>query len=65
MKIHSIISSVVMLAFMSATVCSYAQNGTNSPYSRYGFGVMNDRSQGFNKGMAGVAQGFRDPTIVN
>ena len=38
MKIHSIISSVVMLAIMSATVCSYAQNGTNSPYSRYGFG---------------------------
>lgn len=42
-----------------------AQNGVNSPYSRYGFGIQSDRSMGFNKGMAGVAQGFRGGSIIN
>ncbi len=42
-----------------------AQNGINSPYSRYGFGMQSDQSMGFNKGMAGVAQGFRDGQIIN
>lgn len=42
-----------------------AQNGVNSPYSRYGFGIQADRSMGFNKGMSGVAQGFRDGQIIN
>lgn len=42
-----------------------AQNGVNSPYSRYGFGIQSDRSMGFNKGMSGVAQGFRDGSIIN
>ena len=42
-----------------------AQNGINSPYSRYGFGIQSDHSMGFNKGMGGVAQGFRDGQIIN
>lgn len=42
-----------------------AQNGINSPYSRYAFGVLADRSMGFNKGMAGVAQGMRGGQIIN
>lgn len=41
------------------------QNGINSPYSRYGFGVLADRSMGFNKGMGGVAQGYRDGQSIN
>ncbi|MBP5360347.1 MAG: hypothetical protein J6129_02555 [Bacteroidaceae bacterium] len=40
-------------------------SGTNSPYSRYGFGILNDEAMGFNKGMAGVAMGMRDPNIIN
>ena len=42
-----------------------AQNGINSPYSRYGFGMMADRATGFNKAMGGVAQGFRDGQQIN
>lgn len=42
-----------------------AQNGVNSPYSRYGFGLLSDRSMGFNKAMAGVAQGFRNGQEIN
>lgn len=53
------------IALLSAALCAKAQNGVNSPYSRYGFGVLSDRSMGFNKGMAGVAQGFRDGQTIN
>lgn len=54
---------VVLL--MATAICANAQNGVNSPYSRYGFGMLSDRSMGFNKGMGGVAQGFREGSIVN
>lgn len=54
---------VMSLSFSASSVM--AQNGINSPYSRYGFGILSDRSMGFNKGMAGVAQGFRDGQIIN
>ena len=47
------------------TLCTYAQNGISSPYSRYGFGIQAERAMGFNKGMAGVAQGFRNGQQVN
>lgn len=42
-----------------------AQNGINSPYSRYGFGIQSERAMGFNKGMGGVAQGFRNGQQIN
>ncbi len=47
------------------SVVANAQNGINSPYSRYGFGLQAERSMGFNKGMGGVAMGFRDGQIIN
>jgi len=50
---------------MLASLYISAQNGINSPYSRYGFGMQADRAMGFNKGMSGVAQGFRDGQIIN
>ena len=46
-------------------ISAHAQNGINSPYSRYGFGIMSERSLGFNKGMGGVAQGFRNKEQIN
>lgn len=62
-----IIKTVLFTLLLSVTAVtpSFAQNGINSPYSRYGFGIMSDRSMGFNKGMGGVAQGFRDGQIIN
>jgi len=58
-----IVLSILALAFTTST--AFAQNGINSPYSRYGFGIMTDRAMGFNKAMAGVAQGFRDGQQIN
>ena len=57
------INLIILLFFTSAVIS--AQNGVNSPYSRYGFGLLSDRSMGFNKGMGGVAQGFRDGQSIN
>ena len=55
---------LAMPAVMIA-LAAHAQNGINSPYSRYGFGIMAERSLGFNKGMGGVAQGFRNKEQIN
>lgn len=58
---------IIAICIVSATCCHaiHAQNGINTPYSRYGFGILADHSMGFNKGMAGVAQGMRGGQIVN
>lgn len=49
-----------------SVLTSLAQSsGNNSSYSRFGLGILNDQSQGFNKGMAGVSQGIRLGNRVN
>lgn len=56
-----------LLAVALSTMASgvFAQNGINTPYSRYGFGILSERAMGFNKGMGGVAQGFRNGQEIN
>lgn len=53
------------LALATATAASGQTNGSNSPYSRYGFGLLADRAQSFNKGMAGTGYGFRSGSEIN
>ena len=61
---YKIILSAILFAAAYAT--SYAQtNGSNSSYSRYGLGTLDDQSQGFNKGMSGLAIGQRAGNRVN
>ena len=38
---------IFAILMVSLPLVSFAQNGINSPYSRYGFGIMADRSMGF------------------
>ena len=48
------------------SLVSMAQvSSTLSPYSQFGLGVMADQSQGFNRGMGGLAIGLRDGKLVN
>lgn len=54
----------IIISTVFATVL-HAQNGINTPYSRYGFGIQSERALGFNKGMGGVAQGFRNGQQIN
>lgn len=58
-------TTILMICAALFTINAAAQNGINSPYSRYGFGIQSDRAMGFNKSMSGLAQGFRDGTIIN
>lgn len=63
--------AIEMKKFFTIATCvafsmgAVAQSGTNSPYSQYGFGSLNDQATGFNKGMNGVGLGFRDGGQVN
>ena len=53
----------ILLGF--GTLSMVAQSGTKSPYSQYGLGILSDQSQGFNRGMSGLFQGFRSGNQVN
>ena len=53
----------LMLAAIAMTAS--AQGGTNSPYSQYGLGVLNDRSQSASRGMNGVGIGLRQGSMAN
>lgn len=54
---------VLLLTILSgATV---AQNNTNSPYTRYGYGQLADQGSGNSKAMGGIAYGLRDKYQVN
>ena len=47
------------------SVNMWAQSGTNSPYSQYGLGYLSEQTSGFNRGMNGLAYGFRMANQVN
>ena len=53
------------LLLMMVTGTAIAQNNTNSPYTRYGFGQLSDQNFGNSKAMGGVAYALRDPYHVN
>lgn len=56
---------VLVIALVGVIAAKAQSSGTNSPYSRYGWGTLNDEAMGFNKAMGGVALGMRDPSIIN
>ena len=43
----------------------YADNGSNSPYSRYGVGLLSDQSLGVNRQMGGLGYGLRSNKYIN
>ncbi len=52
-------------SLLAASANAMAQNGSNSSYSRFGLGLLEDQSQTFNRGMGGVAYGLRDGARIN
>ena len=54
---------VLLLTMLSAM--AVAQNNTNSPYTRYGYGQLSDQGSGNSKGMGGIAYGLRDRFQTN
>ena len=48
-----------------ACATSYAQSGTNSPYSQYGIGVLSENPGAQSRGMNGLGIGFHENNQVN
>lgn len=66
-KIKVRISSYIFLLIGVAVLSpvAVAQNSTSSPYSRYGYGELNDNVPGSFRGMGGVGTGMRDKRVIN
>ncbi len=62
MKVKTI---VVLALALTVSHLANAQSGTNSPYSQYGLGYLSEQTSGFNRGMNGLALGFREHNQVN
>lgn len=54
-----------LLAALMATTAVVAQNNTNSPYTRFGYGKLVDASLGRTGGMGGIGIGFRSKSTIN
>ncbi|KAA6311538.1 hypothetical protein EZS27_037353, partial [termite gut metagenome] len=54
---------VLLFTLLPGTII--AQNNTNSPYTRYGYGQLSDQSSGKSKAMGGIAYGLRDSYHIN
>lgn len=61
-KIKSILLSVFALA---STATSFAQTGTDSPYTRYGYGQLSESGFGASRAMGGAALGTRNNNRIN
>lgn len=55
----------IIIAMLLAVTCSHADNGSNSPYSRYGLGLLSDQSLGINRQMGGLGYGLRSHSYIN
>lgn len=54
---------VLLLTMLSTT--TFAQNNTNSPYTRYGYGKLMEQGSGNTRAMGGIAYGLRDKSQTN
>lgn len=63
-RYNKLLLSALVLFLLSSEVMSQT-SVTNSSYSRFGLGALNEQAQGFNKNMGGVGLGLRSSNIVN
>ena len=62
LKINKLlITSVLIFTQLSLM----AQNNTNSPYTRFGYGDLGERSFGAGRAMGGIGYGLRSPKQIN
>lgn len=55
--------SILTTLFITASI--FAGNGINSPYSRFGLGILCDQSFGVNRQMGGLGYALRDSRYIN
>lgn len=63
LKVNKVAVVLGLLLFINVSLI--AQNSTNSPYTRYGFGSIADRSFGAGRSMGGVGYGLRSSRQIN
>ncbi len=59
------IRSYLIVLLLLFSMCSYGQTTTNSPYSKYGLGVLRSESFNQNFGFAGTGIGLRSSTDLD
>lgn len=64
-RILYIILLALLPALMGGAKASAQDNGVNSPFSRYGVGLLSQNQQGFNSGMAGLSYALHDGRQLN
>jgi hypothetical protein len=57
--------ALVLLVFLTFSGMVTAQNNTNSPYTRYGYGQLSDYGSANSRGMGGIGYGLRDGYYIN
>lgn len=62
MRIYRLLFLLTISLFVLST---HAENGMNSPYTRYGFGQLATMETGANKGMGGTGIGVRNSSQIN
>ncbi|MDR1402819.1 MAG: hypothetical protein LBJ60_03840 [Tannerellaceae bacterium] len=62
LKIKRVVVAGILL---SVSLALSAQNNTNSPYTRYGYGELADRSFGAGRAMGGIGYGLRSNKQIN
>ena len=63
LKINRLCIFIGIFAFVQLSLT--AQNSTNSPYTRFGYGVMADQSFGAGRSMGGIGYGLRSSQQIN
>lgn len=56
---------IIAASLLALPLMALAQSGTNSPYSQFGVGLLNDQSTGFNRAMNGLGYGFHEHNQVD
>lgn len=57
--------ALIILATALSALPVLAENGMNSPYTRYGFGQLSPMEVGVNKGMGGTGIGLQNTSQIN
>lgn len=57
----------LLFIFLTTLISTLAQaeNGINSPYSRFGLGILSDQNLGVNRQMGGLGYALRDKSYIN